>query len=117
MLNATRWACTNQDLRMLNGRAPMGTPTRLSMLNCPFGWVALAREEANNAGSRAHPARLLTGARRYARPPSRAGPAGALSPWREGVPTSKVYRRAHERRGGRERRPGHGIDTRAAGGA
>ena len=28
-----------------------------------------------------------------------------------------VYRRAHECRGGRERRPGHGIDTGAAGGA
>ena len=117
MLNATRWACTNQGLRMLNGRAPMGTPTRLSMLNFLFGWVALAREEVNDAGSRADLARLLAQARRNARPPSRAGPAGSLSRWREGVPTSKVYRRAHERRGGRERRPDHGIDTRAAGGA
>ncbi len=117
MLNATRWAWTNQGLRMLNGRAPMGTPTCLSMLNRLLGWVALAREEANDAVSRAVPARLLTEARRYAGPSSRAGPAGSLSPWREGLPTSKVYRRAHECRGGRERRPGHGIDTGAAGGA
>ena len=73
---------------MLNGRAPMGTPTGLSMLNCLLGWVALAREEVNDAGSRTVSARLLAGARRYARPPRRAGPAGSLRPWREGVPTS-----------------------------
>ena len=47
---------------MLNGRAPMGTPTGLSMLNCLLGWVALAREEVNDAGSRTVPARLLAGA-------------------------------------------------------
>mgnify|MGYP006990008897 CR=1 FL=1 len=102
---------------MLNSRAPMGTPTRLSMLNCLLGWVALAREEVNDAGTRANPTRLLAQVRHYARPPSRAGPAGSLLPWREGVPTSKVYRRAHECRGGRERRPGHGSNIRAAGGA
>ncbi len=117
MLNATRWACTNQALRMLNGRAPMGTRTYLSMLNRLLGWVVLAKEEVNDAGSRAVPARLLAEARRCARPPSRAGPAGSLRSWREGLPTSKVYRRAHECRGGRERRPGHGIDIGAAGGA
>ena len=88
MLNATRWACTNQGLRMLNGRAPMGTPTCLSMLNRLLGWVALAREEVNDAGSRADLARLLAEARRKAGPPSRAGPAGSLRPWRVGVPTS-----------------------------
>ena len=88
MLNATRWACTNQGLRMLNGRAPMGTPTRLSMLNRLLGWVALAREEVNDAGSRAVPARLLTEARGSTGSRDTAGPAGSLSPWWEGVPTS-----------------------------
>ena len=110
MLNATRWACTNQGLRMLNGRAPMGTPTRLSMLNYLLGWVALAREEANDAVSHTNPARLLAGARGSTGSRDTAGPAGSLSQWREGLPTSKVYRRAHECRGGRERSPGHGID-------
>jgi hypothetical protein len=44
---------------MLNGRAPMETPTSLSMLNYLLGWVVLAREEVNDAGSRADLARLL----------------------------------------------------------
>ena len=73
---------------MLNGRAPMETPTSLSMLNYLLGWVVLAREEVNDAVSRANLARLLAQARRNARPPSGAGPAGSLSRWREGVPTS-----------------------------
>jgi hypothetical protein len=102
---------------MLKGRVAMGTPASLSMLNKLFGWVVLAREEMTDAVSRADPGRLLAQARRWARPPSIAGLAGALRRRREVLPTSKVYRRAHTCRGGRERRPGHGIDTGAAGGA
>ena len=56
-------------------------------------------------------AAFRTWARYDTGPPDGAIPAWWLPLGREGVPTSKVYRHTQPCRGGRERRPGHGIDT------